>query len=55
LAVILGPRLAGVTVLPMPILAPLAIAISIAIALAASYFPPRRTTHLDPCTTLQEV
>lgn len=55
LAVILGPRLAGVTVLPMPILAPIAIGISVAIALAASYFPARRAARLDPCTTLQVV
>ena len=55
LAVILGPRLAGVAVLPMPALAPLAVGISVVIALAASYFPARRAAHLDPCTTLQEV
>jgi putative ABC transport system permease protein len=54
LAVILGPRLAGVTVLPMPTLLLWAIGISVAITLAASYFPARRAARLDPSTTLQE-
>lgn len=55
LAVTLGPRLAGVTVLPMPVLAVWAIAISVGIALLASYFPARRAARLDPCATLQEI
>lgn len=55
LAVGLGPRLAGVPVLPMPILGVWVLAISVGIALAASYFPARRAARLDPCTTLQEV
>ncbi|MFC1835246.1 ABC transporter permease [Thermodesulfobacteriota bacterium] len=54
LAVILGPRLAGVPVLPMPTLVLWAIGISVAIALAASYFPARRAARLDPSTSLQE-
>ena len=55
LSVLLGPRLAGVVVLPMPILALWAVGLSSGIALAASYFPARRAAHLDPSTTLQEV
>jgi putative ABC transport system permease protein len=55
LAVILGPRLAGVIVLPMPLLAPWAVGISVVIALAASYFPARRAARLDPCATFQEI
>ena len=55
LAVSLGPRLAGVPVLPMPILAVWAVVISTGIALAASYFPARRAARLDPCATLQEI
>jgi putative ABC transport system permease protein len=55
LAVILGPKLAGVPVLPMPILALWAMAISVALALAASYFPARRAARLDPCATFQEI
>lgn len=55
LAVILGPRFAGVVVLPMPTLALYAVLISVAIALLASYFPARRAAKLDPCVTFQEV
>ena len=55
LAVTLGPRLAGVPVLPMPMLALWAVLISACITLAASYFPARRAARLDPCATFQEV
>jgi len=55
LAVTLGPRLAGIPVLPMPILLVWAVVISVAIAVGASYLPARRAAKLDPCTTLQEV
>lgn len=55
LAVTLGPRLAGVVVLPMPILAAWAMAISVGISLVASFFPARRAARLDPCATFQEV
>jgi putative ABC transport system permease protein len=55
LAVILGPKLAGVIVLPMPLLALMALGISIGLALVASYFPARRAARLDPCATFQEV
>jgi putative ABC transport system permease protein len=53
-AVTLGPRIAGVPVLPMFWLAPAAIGIAVAIALGASYFPARRAARLDPCAALQE-
>ncbi|OHB80915.1 MAG: cell division protein FtsX [Planctomycetes bacterium RBG_16_64_12] len=55
LAVVLGPKLAGVIVLPMPILSLLAVGVSVALALVASYFPARRAARLDPCATFQEV
>ena len=55
LAMGLGPRIARVPVLPMPVLALWAVGVSVAIALAASYFPARRAARLDPSTTLQEV
>jgi putative ABC transport system permease protein len=55
LAVVLGPQLAGVIVLPMPMLAVLAIGVSVMLALVASYFPARRAARLDPCATFQEV
>jgi putative ABC transport system permease protein len=55
LAVVLGPRLAGVPVLPMPLLALAAIGISVGLTIAASYFPARRAARLDPCATFQEI
>ena len=54
-AVILGPRIAGVTVLPMPILLLWSFLTSVAILIAASYFPARRAARLDPVSALQEV
>jgi putative ABC transport system permease protein len=55
LAVILGPKLAGVIVLPMPLLALLAVGVSVVLALMASFFPARRAARLDPCATFQEI
>jgi putative ABC transport system permease protein len=55
LSVTLGPRIAGVPVLPRLVLLAWAVGISTAIALAASYFPARRASRLDPFATLQEV
>ena len=55
LAVTLGPKLAGVPVLPMPVLALWAVGISAGITLIASYFPARRAARLDPVATFQEI
>ena len=55
LAVTLGPKLAGVIVLPMPMLALWAVGISTGITLLASYFPARRAARLDPVATFQEI
>jgi putative ABC transport system permease protein len=55
LAMTLGPQLAGVPVLPMPMLAVWALLISVGLTLAASFFPARRAAHLDPCATFQEI
>ncbi len=55
LAVILGPRIAGVPVLPILWLAPAAIGIATVIAVLASYFPARRAARLDPTLALQEI
>jgi putative ABC transport system permease protein len=55
LSVTLGPRIAGVPVFPRIVLLAWAVGISVAIALAASYFPARRASRLDPFATLQEV
>jgi putative ABC transport system permease protein len=55
LAVVMGPKLAGVPVLPMPILIVLALAIAVPLAVLASFLPAIRAARLDPCATLQEV
>ncbi|TWU35711.1 Macrolide export ATP-binding/permease protein MacB [Novipirellula aureliae] len=55
LAITLGPRLAGVPVFPMPVLALSAVGISVGITLAASFFPARRAAKLDPVTSFQEI
>jgi len=54
-AVILGPLIAGVPVLPIPILFFEVVGLSICITLLASYFPARYAARLDPCSILQEV
>ncbi|MFN4258341.1 MAG: ABC transporter permease [Gemmataceae bacterium] len=51
----LGPRLAGVPVLPLPLMALWAVGISLLITLLSSWLPARRAARVDPCTTLQEV
>jgi putative ABC transport system permease protein len=55
IAVVFGPRIAGVLVLPMPILALWAVGVAVAIALVSSYFPARQAARLDPATALQEL
>lgn len=55
LAVVLGPRVAGIAVLPMPTLVLLAIGLSVGVALLASCLPARSAARLDPCATFQEV
>ena len=55
LAVMLGPQIAGVPVLPMPVLALWAVGTSTGLAVVASYFPARRAARLDPCATFQEI
>lgn len=55
IAIVLGPLVAGVPVLPIPYLFFVAIGLSVCITVIASYFPARYATRLDPCTVLQEV
>ncbi len=55
IAVVFGPRIAGVLVLPMPVLALWAVGVAVAIALVSSYFPARQAARLDPATALQEL
>lgn len=54
-AVLLGPLIAGVPVLPIPSLFFVALALAICITLIASYFPAKYAAKLDPCDALQEV
>ena len=54
LAMVLGPRIAGVPVLPIAWMAPVAVGVAVAVSLVASYFPSRRAARLDPCASLQE-
>jgi putative ABC transport system permease protein len=55
LAAILGPRVAGVPVLPM--LSPLfwAVGVAVVVCVAATYLPARRAARLDPSAALQEI
>ncbi len=55
MAVVLGPRIAGVPVFPIAWLAPVAVCLATAISLVASYFPARRAARLDPTSALQEI
>ncbi len=54
-ALFLGPIIAGIPVLPMPLLFPIAIVLSLAINITASYLPARSAAKLDPSIALQEV
>ena len=54
LAIVMGPKLASVPVLPMPTLILLALAIAVPLAILASFLPAIRAARLDPCATLQE-
>lgn len=55
LAMILGPLVTGVPVLPIPHLLFWSLFLSLSISLMASYFPARYATRLDPCAALQEL
>lgn len=55
MAIILGPLIAGIPVLPNPYLFFIAIGLSVCISLVASYFPAKYATKLDPYTIFQEV
>ncbi len=54
LAVFLGPRIAGVPVLPLPMYALYSVAISTVIALAASALPAFNATNVDPSLIMKE-
>jgi putative ABC transport system permease protein len=52
---ILGPQIAGVKVLPVPLLLVWAVVIAVGISVVASYLPARRAAQLDPALILQEI
>jgi len=55
LAVTLGPRLAGVPVLPLPALAGWAVLLSLIVSILASAIPVAKAARLDPAEILREV
>jgi putative ABC transport system permease protein len=55
LAVWLGPRLANVTVRPLPALALAAAGVAVVLALLGSLLPAWRAARMDPCACLEEV
>ena len=54
LAVALGPRIAGVPVLPLPVWAAWAVLLATAVSLLASALPVAKASRLDPAETLRE-
>lgn len=55
LAIILGPVMAGIPVLPIFNLFVWSLSLASVITIFASYFPARYATRLDPCTTIGEI
>ena len=55
IAVFLGPVFASVAVFPVPSLAIVASTVAVLVTLAASYFPARQASRLDPCLCFKEV
>jgi putative ABC transport system permease protein len=54
-AMMLGPQIANVRVLPIPSLFGWAIVIAVAISISASFFPARKAARLDPAMILKEI
>jgi len=52
---ILGPQIAGVKVLPVPLLFVWALIIAVGVSVIASYFPARKASKIDPALILQEI
>lgn len=53
-AMILGPQLAGLTVVPVPLLLGLSVGVAVLISLTGSVIPVRRASQLDPALIMQE-
>ncbi|WP_166821669.1 ABC transporter permease [Thalassoroseus pseudoceratinae] len=54
LAAVLGPKLLGITVQPLPELLAIGMAAATVVALAASFLPARRAAGLDPCLVFND-
>lgn len=54
-AIFLGPQMAGVPVAPVQGLALMSVLTALTVSLAASYFPARRASLIDPCLCFKEV
>lgn len=54
-AIVMGPLITGVPVLPVVRLGVYALILSVLICIAAAYFPARRASRLDPCIIFGEV
>ncbi|MBF0226693.1 MAG: ABC transporter permease [Desulfobacterales bacterium] len=54
LAFIMGPKLAGIPVLPMPLLAGYSLLIASFITVIASFIPVFKAAKIDPCLIMQE-
>lgn len=54
-AVTLGPRWAGVAVLPLPLLGVIAVGGAVVVSAAASWWPARSAAAVDPCVSFQEI
>lgn len=52
---ILGPQIADVKVIPVPLLFVWALIIAVGVSVIASYFPARKAAKIDPALILQEI
>jgi putative ABC transport system permease protein len=55
MAMVLGPRVAQVPVLPLPVWLAWAVLLAVAIAAVASVIPARKAAHLDPAIALRDL
>jgi putative ABC transport system permease protein len=55
MAVVLGPKIAHIPVMPIPKLMALGLLLSLLISLIASFLPARRASKTDPCVAIQEI